>query len=98
APFAVTPYSVVSCTPGTCARMSGRLYDGERAMSCAVITLAEAPTIPLNCRPPVPAPPASAVPGLAPSELPVPAPREGRAVRAGLVVVPLPSASSGRAR
>src|SRR5512134_421977 len=78
--------------------MSGRLFDGERAMSCAVITLEEAPTMPLNCRPPVLVPPASAVPWLAPPEAPVPAPREGCAVRAGRVVVPLPSLSSGRAR
>jgi len=97
APFAVTPYSEVSCTPGTCARMSGRLFDGERAMSSAVITLEEVPTMPLNCRPPVLVPFPSAVPGLVPSEVPVPAPREGRAVRAGRVV-PLLSPSSGRAR
>ena len=98
APFAVTPYSEVSCTPGTCPRMSGRLYEGERAMSCAVITVDDAPTIPLNCRTPVPAPPVSAVPGLVPSEVPVPAPRDGSAVRAGRVVAPLPSLSTGRAR
>ena len=48
------PNRLVSCTPGVWAMISGRLFDGECAMSSAVMTVEEAPTMPLNCRTPVP--------------------------------------------
>src|SRR6202035_4648243 len=48
APF-TPPYNVVNCTPGTCAMISGRVWAGERAISWAVITVVDAPTMPANC-------------------------------------------------
>ena len=90
------PNSDVSCTPGTCARMSGKLFDGECAISSAVITVEEAPTMPLNCRTPVPLPAPVPLPVLA-SDVPVPVPREGVALRTGRGTPP-PSSISGRAR
>jgi hypothetical protein len=78
--------------------ISVKVCVGECAICSAVMTVEDAPTMPLNCRTPLPVPPATAVPGLAPSDVPVPAPRDGRAAGVGRVVVPLPSLSSGRAR
>ncbi len=48
APF-TPPYKAVSCTPGVCAMISCTVWAGERAISSAVITVDEAPTMPLNC-------------------------------------------------
>ena len=98
APLTALPNRLVTCTPGTWARMSGRLLEGECAISSAVITVADAPTMPLNCRTPLPpVPPPSPVPVLVPSDVPVPAPRTGATLRAGRGTPP-PSSNSGRAR
>src|SRR5439155_21638746 len=59
------------------------------------MTVEEVPTMPLNCRPPVPVP--APAPVLAPSALPVPVPREGAATRVGRGAPPL-SSYTGRAR
>jgi hypothetical protein len=53
APF-TPPYRLVNCTPGTCAMTSCTVCPGECAMSSAVITVEDAPTMPANCRPPLP--------------------------------------------
>jgi hypothetical protein len=72
--------------------MSGRLFDGECAMSSAVMTVEAVPTMPLNWRTPVPPLPVPVpVPVLGASDVPVPVPREGAATRAGRGVPPLSS-------
>src|SRR6188768_516937 len=44
------PYRLVSCTPGVCAMISCTVCAGELAISSAVMTDVDAPTMPLNCR------------------------------------------------
>ena len=44
------PYRLVSCTPGVCAMISCTVCAGEWAISSAVMTDVDAPTMPLNCR------------------------------------------------
>ncbi len=51
------PNRLVSCTPGTCAMISCKVCAGECAISSAVMTVAEAPTMPANCRTGAPPPP-----------------------------------------
>src|ERR1043165_4961004 len=78
--------------------MSGKLLDGECAISSAVITVEDVPTMPLNWRTPVPPLPSPVpAPVLGASDDPVPAPRDGAVVRTGRVVPP-PSSVRGRAR
>ncbi len=42
--------TTVSCTPGVCAMISCTVWAGECAMSSAVMTVVDAPTMPANCR------------------------------------------------
>ena len=44
------PNRLVSCTPGVCAMISCTVCAGECAISCAVMTAVDVPTMPLNCR------------------------------------------------
>ena len=48
APF-TPPNKDCNCTPGTCAMISARVCEGECAISLAVMTVEDVPTMPLNC-------------------------------------------------